>query len=210
MSLYSSLSAVQHRAATRFLELRLLVDAVVDPKREAALVAHISIEVTNCWATYLRSYFLVSCTGGYFRDGSRVVGTTEPNSYEALVWSVTHFSRTPTVRATTVNHRVEPNWNDPATVASLLNSKQLSNEAGFRHAMSVSSGRHEEALTFRNFMAHRNAYTADKVRRLGARRGVHQLADPAELGFRVARSPKKLLFHDWIDALSGVVLLAPS
>lgn len=208
--MHSSIASVSDRATRRLVALRDLFLTIRDPHAQVPLVAFVSLETQTCWATFLRSYYLGSCVGGYTRSGGRVSGHLEASVEDALVHAVTEFSRNPASRATVVNHRTEPNWTNPATVAKLLEGKGMSNYPGFRRALGLSAGRHEEFSTYRNFVAHRNRDTALKVHSLAARRGIHGYGDPLEVGFHVARRPSKVLFLDWIDRFIAVSSEVPT
>jgi hypothetical protein len=86
---------------------------------------------------------------------------------DALGYAVNHFRPPAKQKRPDSNgvwdRRDEPNWVDPNTLLTLSRDLKCSNESAISVALSTGTTTFSDLPTFRNFFAHRNQDTAEKV-----------------------------------------------
>jgi hypothetical protein len=202
----------------KLASLETVATTLVVPLEEAGRHAAgwVAIDAANCWSTFLRRYYLASATGGWCVAGTQVIPSPFSNEVDAITYAVTQLRPNSAQFGPPWTHREEPNWLDPGTVSTLLNRLGCSNEAGFHAAISIGSSVHQDLLTYRNFVGHRNRETALKLRNLiGAyqrtnlTRRAPPVTDPLEMPLQlVSRKPYSLLTL-WLTDLYTMVSLVP-
>jgi len=170
----------------------------------------VAIESANCWASFLRRYYILSATGARDRGGVRISSNQDLKSEEEAITFAVNILRPRRASAGPPwVARDEPDWLDPGNVSRLLNSLSCSNSAGFNAAVSLGTSARQDLLSYRNFVAHRNRLTALKVRAVAARSSVYQDLDPVDLPLQRTRRSANTLLVDWIGELETMISLSP-
>ena len=214
------LSHIRRRSLARYLLLEELTQSLALPLAEDRryLASWIAVEAANGWATFLRRYYLASATGALLTSGSSASATPFRTETDAVTYAIQQLRPRVAARGTGPpwTHRDEPDWLDPGNVSDLLNRLGCLNAAGFMGAVSLGSAVHQDLLTYRNFVGHRNAETAGKVRRLVAanrlRNTISPIAnvnDPLELPLQLVPQRPYSLLYLWLTDLRTMVSLVP-
>jgi hypothetical protein len=173
-------------------------------------VSYATIECVGAWALFAREYFL-SCAllAPALRNG-HTVGYPGPqlgDERAALIAAIRavknpNFALGPSVQ---LRPRDEPDWLTKATLIRISTRLQFSHDARLTSALSRQSSFFPEAVTVRNFFAHRAKESADKVRTL-ARRSYRSpyLNHPVEFVNTILPGRTDTLLNEWIADLKAI------
>jgi hypothetical protein len=194
--------SVQRRATF----LRSLVEYQTPPVAASSdrLVAFVTIETLNLWASFTRSFYL-SCTLNARRiTGSKVVLTAA--SFHTTADAITFAVKNLTGRKGSGpwRRRDEPTWHNPQTVLTLFTVTGASNLAVVQAGLSYPTSLFTMLPTARNFFAHRNEETAQKALALARALVVPTTARPTEVLCSKAPGRPQNVLSDWLDDLKNV------
>jgi len=206
-----SLVFVRRRTLDRISALVTSASALSPPltTTQREHLAWIAIDATNCWGNFLRRYYVVSATGGWTRAAVRLPSGRRFNSEAEAITFAVHTFRPSLTGGGPWTSRDEPNWLNPGTVSLLLNHLRCANETDFHAAISLGGTAHQDLLTYRNFVAHRNRASATKVRTLARSNRLPSLLDPIELPLQPLRRRPYSLLVAWLFDLHTIVSLVP-
>ena len=170
----------------------------------------VSIEATNCWRNFLRSYFLSSALTGFTTSNTSVAAD---HSLSTETDAMTLAIRTLRPGLATKNppwdYHQEPDWLSSGNVARLLADLACSHSSDFNSAISLGGSSRQELTIFRNFMAHRNEDTARKMRNLAQTLLVRGDIDPSLIPLQQKRGRDTIL-TEWIAELEIIISLVPT
>ena len=172
-------------------------------------IAYATIESLSVWSSFAREYYL-SCAWLTARciGGARVFPGIMPfNSERDAILFAISVLKPPQVyqRASSagqISPRDEPVWHDNATLVRLWESLSFSNITSVASSFSYPTTFFRHCPPVRNFFAHRNFETAQKVRRLAS--GSPYLAGTrgaAEFVGTLLPGRQQTLIEEWIDDL---------
>ena len=197
----SSLRLLRQAALHRAMRLRTLAFPLAPPVNNHMDrdIAYLTIETSNLWASFSRSFFLSCMFSGKHDAGGRVrCGPTFGSVKDVISFAVT-----------TIKPRgTEPNWSDPGILLLLLKVVGASNFAIVKSAFSYSTTVFRDLPSMRNFFAHRDEGTAKKTVRVARSVGVSVHLRPSEILCSRSPSRPQNVITDWIDDLRNIITLA--
>lgn len=131
----------------------------------------VTIELLNLWTNFCRSYYLSCILKPRRVAGGRVVAGSFAGSTftDAIRVAMTlHKPRVQPLPNGTFDRRHEPTWYDTTVFSTSCAALGCSNLADIQAALSTGTRAFLDLPVFRNFFAHRNAYSAAKVRVVAA------------------------------------------
>jgi hypothetical protein len=105
------------------------------------------------------------------------------------------FAPGPSVK---IKPRDEPDWLSKSTLIKISTNLQFSHETTLIGALSIQTSFFPQAITARNFFAHRARESEDKVRRLGVSSYSHSIHHTVELINVVLPGRTDTLLNEWI------------
>jgi hypothetical protein len=158
----------------------------------------------------MRAYYLASALGAWRADRTRLtISARQRSAEEAITFSIATLKPTQIGSGPPWTSRQEPNWLDPANVSKLLHELGCANESGFQAAISLGTTVHQDLITYRNFAAHRNRKSAEKVRSLAVRHRIPSHFDPIELPLQLLPQRSYTLLASWLYDLTTVISFVP-
>jgi hypothetical protein len=216
-----SLAIIAAHAEARLESLYNLADSLPqapDATHDRA-VAFCVIETLNTWAGFARSFYLSCVFRARRASGTRVTLGKETHirrPEQAIAFAVLTIRGTGYVKGRKGAWRWsdEPKWYDPAVITRISPRLALSNHSQIQKAFGVPTAAFSEMPVLRNFYAHRNEDTANRVRGLIAASyagyGFSHRTNPSELlCARLPGRPQNLL-ADHISDIRSVVALLPN
>ena len=135
-------------------------------------LAFLVIDTHNLLGLFMRNYCLASLAGAYTDAGHRITNTQAIRGYEgAMTFAVTIGRPRSAKKGPPWTHRDEPTWHAPEAIVKVLVGAGCSNAPGVTNTLSPLPTAIVHWTTARNFLAHRNADTARKMRALGVHPG---------------------------------------
>ena len=203
MTQSGELATLRRCGTKRALRLRSLVDTCRPPIHDAddRTIAFVAIEALNLWAAFVRSFYL-SCVHNARREsGGRVSVSVAglQNNVAAIAFSKTIAKAT---------RRGEPIWHEPGTLSKLLGAAGASNISQVHAAISYQPYVFKALPTIRNFFAHRNVVTAQKVTGVARDIGLNIRLRPSDLVCSILPGRPQNVLADWIDDLRNTIEIA--
>jgi hypothetical protein len=169
-----SLKTLYSAFDSRIERLSRIVDgsSIADPLADRNL-AYVMIESLNGWGIFAREYYL-SCTLYRARTIDGLASgppTAIPTERDALIEAVRLLkpqALSKVLAGSAISGRDEPTWHESRTLLVLGSSLGFANFSSIAAAFSYSTTFFRDAPPSRNFFAHRNAASAEKVRRLAS------------------------------------------
>lgn len=206
-----SLVHVRRRAILKLDRLVSSAQAISTPAHNADHMRCLSlaVEASNTWADFLRRYYIASALAGWTSSNQRLSAATHfISEHDAITFAV-HTIKPHLTGSGPWTSRDEPNWLDPGNVSTLLHALGCANEAQFHAAISLGGTAHQDLLTYRNFLAHRNRATALKVRSLARKYRINGLIEPVEIPLQLPIRKSYSLLLWWLYDLQTMVSLMP-
>lgn len=198
-----SLAVLDARLRRRIVRLELLVgmSTRLDNFEKRRLASYVTIEMTNCWALYVRCLYLSIMTGAKSRRGSAIsVGTgLVASEQEALVKATSLFN--PRVNPRKIKPRDEPDWFHPSILTRLASTFGFSNFSEIARAFSYQTRAFEYGPTFRNYYAHKSTLTAKKVEKIRVKTYPGSNKDPAFLLLEPYSARDAIALREWLHDL---------
>ena len=171
-----SLEKLQNAFDERVVRLERLVSTINPGMPESdRLLSYASIEALSAWSSFAREFYLSCCflgartlTGNFAHPTSAQIN----NERDALLYSIQllkHqkvFARAS--RGASISPRDEPTWHDAVSLVRLSASLGLSNDGSVLSGLSYPTTFFRDMPVVRNFYAHRNKITANRVETLAA------------------------------------------
>ena len=219
-----SLTALERRLEARISRLRFLARGCGVPygsnyvTETGRMYSYIAIESMNCWTLFARNFIISSALGAATRNNGRVTSSVNRQStVQDVVIDAAIVIRPWLGRAgrpTQINPREEPTWHDPAVLVRLCTSLHLSNLNTVSQALALNATFTRDLPTVRNYFAHKNADTAEKVRRIGRQYGISPYAGNSlrkKTPIAVISSPgigrPQSILRDWLDEIETIANL---
>lgn len=172
-------------------------------------MAYVTIECLSAWSIFAREYYL-SCA---WLRARRISGPpVEPASRlfsderDAILHSI-RILKPPTVynraqNSANISARDEPTWHEPSTIMKIYSNLRMSNMNEVSASFSYPTTFFNDCPTIRNFFAHRNMGTAQKVYSL-ARRPPYSvfIGSAGDLVGTLLPGRTQTLAREWIDDL---------
>jgi hypothetical protein len=98
----------------------------------------------------------------------------------------------------------EPTWHDPTTLSQLSRQLALSIDAQVQGALSLPTRVFQHLPTVRNFYAHRNEDTSERLARVARALGLRPRSRATELMLSFAPARPQNVLADWIDEVRVV------
>lgn len=200
------LKTLRVAAMRRDRRLKNLVDSFSLPvtAERDRVVAFVTIETLNLWASFARAYYL-SCLLGAKRDTGQRVKVTVPSirtTTDAIAFAMNLLKpkKTPPW-----GRRDEPSWHDPRNLLKLLTECGASNLIQAQAAFSYPTSVFRDLPVVRNFFAHRNEESVRKTADVARSLGVSATLRPSEILCSRLRSRPQNVLSDWLDDLSNVI-----
>jgi len=183
---------------------KIAAGAVVtySPEHDREL-AWATVELLNLWSEFCRAYFLSCLRCARLESGQRVLCSnvaTIPTFEQAIIALARNMGNKQAGKYGKLRRRDEPTWHQPSCLLRGCKDLGTSHLVKVQSAFSTGSSVFRELPTYRNFYAHRNEDTAQKVLRSGlSSYGIGGKAHPYEvLSARAAGRPQSLIL-DFID-----------
>lgn len=172
-----SLQKLHDTLEYRVRRLEKIFDAMMAAKTvDDRRVSYIIVEVQTLWANFSRHYYLSCSTLKPVGKGGNTIqpsGGSLASERDALLYAIQSLrdkhAHKRALEGSRIMPRDEPTWHEKATILKLSASLKLSNDARIINAFSYPTSFFRDAVTVRNFYAHRNRDTADKVKGLAMR-----------------------------------------
>lgn len=168
-------------------------------------MAYVTIEASNYWAGFCRS-FALSCPFGARRVGGARAGTTDSTltSPGAILHAANKAIRGAGAPAP-IDRRDEPDWKAGPNFLRICQALSLSNIDAVNGAMSLRSRVLEDLPTFRNFFAHRNPETAARALKVASTHYlIKGVAHPTLALKAVPFKRTQPLILDWLDDIQVI------
>ena len=195
------LRKLQRQANSRLLKLRSGVVSVgpATASENDEKLAFVVVESMNIWASFVRSYYLSWFIPAKTITGKQITSVQKFTSFvDAIVFAIRRLRR-PSYRGTPAR-RDEPPWHEPRTLLTLAADLRVSNLGQIQAAFSINASFVENLPTVRNFYAHRNQETFQRVQRRGTLLGLGLLRPCELLSTPLPRRPQNIL-TDWLDEI---------
>lgn len=202
-----NLRILQQSFDERIVRLIKLLSAIAGTPQADRTIAYAAIEALNAWAIFSREYYL-ACAMFNARtiNGGRSGPLTRfPDERAALESAIILLKPHLTAKVTSgavIEPRDEPTWHETATIVRLGAAMAFQNLAQITSAFSYSTTFFRDCPPIRNFFAHRNKHTADKVANLVRSAPYYSTYTVAFefLGSLLPGRPQTVL-SDWLDDL---------
>lgn len=198
------LAQIFRRRAWRLIPL--VQSASVPASAESdRLVAYVTIEAVNAWASFSRAFYISCATRAYTASGSRVTSKMPgiKTSHDALLEAIKKFkgykNKNPPFR-----RRDEPSWHRVNNLVTLANHLGLSNLGVITTAFGYSTHAFDCLPELRNFFAHRNADTCRACHSLAASVAVPPSRRPVDILLHRNYSRPMNVLSEWISDMSLV------
>jgi hypothetical protein len=182
------------------------------------MLAYIVMETMNCWVLFSRSFIVSSALGARTRNNGNVTSMFNRRSSANDVIIQATFTESPWLgrrgRPTQIDRRQEPAWHDPAVIMRLSSALLLSNDSTITQALSLGATFARDLPPIRNYFAHKNEDSAERVRRIGRQYGISAYAGsslrkktPALVITSSAPGRPQSILADWLDELETTASL---
>jgi len=176
---------------------------LLDTRGADILASFLSIEATNLWAEFTRTYVMFGLSGSVTAGGHRI-RTRFPSGtpLDVALAQMPQVLKRPTPTPT---RRDEPPWHSRGEFLRTITLANFTNIAQITAALSLPSTAIDHLPTVRNFYAHRNEDTVFKVRRLALRYALPRFNHPTDfLRTRIPGRPATV-FEEWLAELEAVI-----
>ena len=198
-------------AERRAISLRSLIDQLSPPVSSESdrVLTYVVLESVNCWASFVRAYYLSCFISARRKTGSPIV--LAQSSLRTFQDAIDFFIRTmkpslgPPSPGKVWQRRHEPAWHDPNVLTTLLSKLGSSDIAQLLSAFSYPTQAFRDLPSFRNFFAHRNEETATKAATVARSYGINPRLRPIEILCSRAYGRPRNLLSDWLDDIRNVV-----
>lgn len=219
-----SLPALESRLQARLSRLKLLMQTcgVAHGSNYAAETgrkySYIVIESMNCWVLFSRNFLISAALGAYTRNNGRVTSNfNRQSTLQDVIIDAAIFENprlASSGRPTRIHPRQEPTWHDPAVITRLSTALGLSNSVTVSQALSLNATFMRDLPPIRNYFAHKNEDTAERVRQIGRQHGISGYAGTSsrkKTPIAVIASPAlgrpQSILKDWIDEMATTASL---
>jgi hypothetical protein len=207
MNAVTALGVLADTAERRLLRLRALVHSYSPPIRgeNDRAVAFVVIEALNLWDAFARSYYLSCAFGTKLRSGHTVrLGVPGLRSGGSALRAAIASSGRRAVTGT-IRRRDEPSWHDVQFLLNLFIQVGASQLPQIQTALSYPTDVFLFLPTIRNFFAHRNQDTAEKVRNAAPRFGILGPSKPSDIVCSWGPNRPQNILGDWLDDMRAVI-----
>jgi len=205
-----SLAKLERMVHGRLERLRRLIGQVLQPGVDASIkdrvVGYAVIEAHNAWSNFVRSYLLSLVGAARTKSGARIViSNLSVQTPGDLLLVATRVAKGP-YAAPPTTRRDEPAWHDISILSRTCNQIQPSNLAEVQAALGIQTRVFADLPPFRNFYAHRNQESAERVLRLAQTNYlITRVSTPTMALLSTYGQRPQPLILDWIDDISVVV-----
>ena len=180
-------------------------------KLSASDLAFVVIDTHNLMSLFMRSYCLSSLAGAYTATGRRITNTQSIQGFDsAITFSITTSRPSLRHRGPPWRPTDEPKWHDPKVVVKVLYDAGCSNALGVRNVLSPLPTAITHWTRARNFLAHRNARTAAKVRNLGINYRLGLPRDPLTVLSALNVTGGKMIVEEWFKEVGEIISDLPN
>jgi hypothetical protein len=176
------------------------------------IVGYCTLEVVDLWGTFVRAFYVSSALGAQRRRGQRITcAISFARPADALEYAAQwHFlRRNPGGSPPRYRQENEPAWHRPNNISRLAGTLSFSNESTITAALSRARRSIDDLVDFRNYFAHRNAYSKASVTAALYRYAITpEHSVESSLCQKTPRSPAPLIelllndVHDTIDLMT--------
>jgi hypothetical protein len=169
------------------------------------IVSYVTIEALTAWANFAREFYL-SCSWLNAKTSGGVIVQPAVQTFtserDALLYAISLLKPQfyPSAAASlNINSRHEPTWHEASTLTRLSYGLGFNNNSQIIDAFSIQTRFFSDLPTIRNFFAHRNQRTAEKVLSLASRHP-YGLTISSPYQFRMSLVPGKpdTILNDWL------------
>lgn len=184
----------------RRLAALALKSSDIDKER---LIGYVAIEALNTWDNFLRAYYLSCTINCKTITGTKITNTIGPSSFnDAIGSSIRCLSINKHPNALGLwNRRDEPKWHDIGSFLKICQNLGVSNINDIRSALSTGSKVYTDLLTIRNFYAHRNKDSEQKVMNIAPHYSISATFRPTKILCSNPLGRPQPLILDLIDDL---------
>ena len=175
--------------------------------------SYVVIEALNCWVLFSRSFIISAALGARARNSGKITSASHwPSQNDVIIRAA--VAENPRLASsgslpTYIDRRQEPAWHDPAVILRLCAALGLSNGATVSQALSLGATAMRDLPPVRNYFAHKNEDTAERVRRIGRTHGISAYAgslsrkkSPVLVVTSAAPGRPQSILNDWLDELA--------
>lgn len=207
-----NVEALRRRSRLRLLRLRsILRDSYSLLQHDAALAAaaFVSIDGLNLWSEFARSYLRFALRHDETRSGVPITtGFPRGTTLEQALVQIPSVLRRPPGATLTRLH--EPAWHSRRSYLKTARLAGLSTLAQVEAALALPLRFTEDLPVARNFFAHKNSETAEKVRNLARRYSMARVKHPCDLVLGVAPGRPVVVLEDWLAEIEMVIEIMSS
>lgn len=193
-----------------FLRLVSLDPAIYyDSRLMESHISFVTIELLNCWANFLRAYYLSVMRTTKTQRGYPVRPNSQPvGQNEALGRAILRFRPQASARTDgSWRRRDEPRWHDRDIFIKLCRDEGFSNLTDILAAFSAGTTAFDDLRILRNYFAHRNQDAEGLATRRAISYGISPKMRPAQ--FLISRAPGRpqTVLQDWLSDLMNTANL---
>jgi len=171
------------------------------------LVTLATIELQNCWGSFVRAYYLSALLHARTESGHIVRSNSAIRSLDdGIGIAVRWWNPRAHPAATGVwRRRDEPPWFDPSILLGLSKNLLFSNNGDIQAALSMQSRAFADLPILRNFFAHRNQASAFAAISVAVQYSIGGIRVPSDVLLSRAKGRPQVLVLDWIDDIRATV-----
>jgi hypothetical protein len=178
-------------------------------RERTLVVCAVTIDATNTWSNFSRSYYLSCCVGTFLQPIGFVTSKVAFTGFnDSIGLAIRLYRSHATPRATGIWHRRdEPPWHDPNVLMKCCHNVGASNYPHVTNALSVGTRFFIDLPVFRNYCAHKNQQTENAAKKLAPNYGISALLSPLEILLSTPLRAREPLLTLWLFEMETVVRL---
>jgi hypothetical protein len=209
MHAFRHLGRLHDNVQARFRYLQRVACGCTQPTDNSARqrVAFVVLESHNCWAAFMRSYYL-SCIYRARRINKPRVKVGFPGittEKDAIAFAATKVAGRKWKTHYTWSD--EPKWHDRSTMTRLATLLSFSNQPEIAVALNITANVFTDLTVFRHFFAHRGMDTVRKARALAPKYAQRSDLHPCDIVTGVEPGRTQNIMADWVADLRTTVEL---
>lgn len=185
------------------LDRKLSVTRSLSLPEQDPIVAYVTIESLNAWATFSRSYYLSCVICAKTRRNIRIRVTPANMAIDqALGIAVRRFKPHSTPKGDGSWHRRdEPAWHDPNVLMNVCRNVSCSQQEKIEAAFSLGQRVFLHLPIFRNFFAHRNQLSCRAAQHIAPRYSLPTSLSPTQFLLRARPQAQVPVIVEWLDEM---------
>jgi hypothetical protein len=150
-----------------------------------ASVSYAVVNLLNCWANFMRMYYVSCAQGAVSPSGGHVTSNLSGagRTFNDIIGeAILNFKRSAVPRSNGVwDGRDEPPWHASSTLLALATAHGFSNLPDITAAFTFGYTAHKDLVVFRNYFGHKNLNTVRKAQGLASRYSIQSNLRPTQI-----------------------------